>query len=137
LEEYVKKHGMKMLVALFALLAAQMVFAQDSMSNMGGAMGGANKQEVMAKLDKISANLQLTPAQKKQMLPILMQEAPKLQAVKGDTALGPLQKAMKLKEIGSDTDSKVMPILNPEQQQKWQAMRAQERQQMMQKMENH
>jgi hypothetical protein len=133
----VKKHGMKMLVALFALIAAQMVFTQDTMSNMGGAMGGANKQEVMAKLDKISANLQLTPAQKKQMLPILMQEAPKLQAVKSDTSLGPLQKAMKLKEIGGDTDSKVMPILNPEQQQKWQAMRAEERQQMMQKMENH
>ena len=127
-----KRHGMKMLVALLALFAAQMIFAQDTMSNTGG----ANKQEVMAKLEKISANLQLTPAQKKQMMPILMQEAPKLQAVKSDTSLGPLQKAMKLKEIGSDTDSKVMPILNPQQQQKWQAMRAEERQQMMQKMEN-
>ena len=131
-----KKHGMKMLIALLALLAAQMVFAQDTMGNMGGSAGGANKQEVMAKLEKISANLQLTPAQKKQMMPILMQEAPKLQAVKSDTSLGPLQKAMKLKEIGSDTDSKVMPILTPQQQQKWQAMQAEERQQMMQKMEN-
>jgi hypothetical protein len=126
-----KKHGMKMLVALFALIAAQVIFAQDTMSNMGG----ANKQEVAAKLEKISAALQLTPAQKKQMLPILMQEAPKLQAVKSDTSLGPLQKAMKLKEIGSDTDSKVMPILTPQQQQKWQAMQAEERQQMMQNMD--
>ncbi len=131
-----KKHGMRMLVVLLALIAAQMVLAQDTMSSMAGSAAGANKQEVMAKLEKMSSTLQLTPAQKKQMLPILMQEAPKLQAVKSDTALGPLQKAMKLKEIGSDTDSKVMPILNPQQQQKWTAMREQERQQMMQKMEN-
>ena len=125
--------------ALVAGFAGPMVLAQDTMGTMGaqGAMGGANKQEVMAKLEKISTELQLTPAQKKQMAPILMQEAPKLQAIKSNTSLGPLQKAMQLKEVGQDTDSKVMPILNPEQQQKWQAMRTQERQEMMQKMENH
>lgn len=135
-----KRYGMKLVMGVLALTAAQIVFAQDNMGSMGamggqGAMGGANKQEVMAKLEKISTELQLSPAQKKQMAPILMQEAPKLQAVKSNTTLGPLQKAMQLKEIGQDTDSKVMPILNPQQQQKWQAMQAAERQQMMQKLE--
>lgn len=137
-----KRHGIKFLIGGLALMAAQIVFAQDNMGSMGtmgsqGAMGGANKQEVMAKLEKISTELQLSPAQKKQMAPILMQEAPKLQAIKSNTSLGPMQKAMQLKEIGQDTDSKVMPILNPQQQQKWQAMQAAERQQMMQKMEQH
>jgi hypothetical protein len=115
------------IVALLAVtLAAPLAFSQ----------AGGNKEEVMAKLEKISAELQLTPAQKKQMLPILKDEAPKLQALKSDTTLGPLQKAMKMKEIANDTDTKVKPILNPEQYQKWEQMRAQERQQMMQKMEN-
>ena len=127
--------------ALFALLlaiavSAPLLTAQDTMSQ--GTMGGSqpNKAEVMAKLEKISTELQLSPAQKQQMLPILKEEAPKIQAIKSNTSLGPLQKAMQLREVGQATDAKVMPILNPEQQQKWQAMRQQEREQMMQKMEN-
>jgi len=135
-----KKSGSLILgMFLLACCAAQMAIAQDtmgSMGTMGQGAAGANKQEVMAKLEKISTELQLSPAQKKQMAPILMQEAPKLQAIKSNTSLGPLQKAMQLKEVGQQTDSKVMPILNPEQQQKWQAMRTQERQDMMQKLEN-
>ena len=95
-----------------------------------------NKAEIAAKLEKISQTLQLSPAQKQQMLPILKEEAPKLQAVKGNTSLGPMQKAMQLREIGQATDAKVQPILSPEQYQKWQAMRQQEREQMMQKLEN-
>ncbi len=108
-----------------------------SQGTMGAAGGGPNKAEIAAKLEKMSAALQLTPAQKKQITPILMEEAPKLQALKADTSLGPLQKAMQLRQISEATDAKLQPILTPEQNQKLQAMRAQERQQMMQKMENH
>jgi len=95
-----------------------------------------NKAEVMAKLENISKELNLSPQQKQQMLPILKEEAPKIQAIKSNTSLGPMQKAMQLREIGQATDAKVQPILSPEQYQKWQAMRQQEREQMMQKMEN-
>jgi hypothetical protein len=70
------------------------------------------------------------------MLPILKEEAPKIQAIKSNTSLGPMQKAMQLRQIGEATDAKVQPILSPEQYQKWQQMRAQEKEQMMQKMEN-
>jgi hypothetical protein len=129
----------KYAVTLFALLAiavsTPLLSAQDNMSQ--GTMGAQpNKAEVMAKLEKISTALNLSPEQKQQMLPILKEEAPKLAAVKSNTSLGPMQKAMQLRQIGQATDAKVMPILNPEQQQKWQAMRQQEREQMMQKMEN-
>ena len=130
---------MKKLATLVVLLAIAAVtpglFAQDTMSQ--GTMGSQpNKAEMAAKLEKISQALQLSPAQKQQLLPILKQEAPKIEAVKSNTSLGPLQKAMQLRQIGEATDAKVMPILNPEQQQKWQAMRTQERQEMIQKMEN-
>ena len=134
----------KLAASLFAFVlavavGAPIVSAQDNMSQgtMGAAGSQPNKAEIAAKLEKMSAALQLTPAQKKQITPILMQEAPKLQALKADTSLGPLQKGMQLRQISEATDAKLQPILTPEQNQKLQAMRAQERQQMMQKMENH
>jgi hypothetical protein len=123
------------LVALFfaavATISAPTISAQDQMS----APGGANP-EAMQKLEKMSAALQLTPAQKKQIAPILMDEAPKMKSLKENTSLRPMQKAMQMRQIADDTDTKLKPILNPQQYQTWEQMRAQERQQMMQKMEN-
>jgi periplasmic protein CpxP/Spy len=119
------------------LLCAQDPYGGQSAMGGQGTMGSApNKAEIAAKLEKISTELQLTPAQKQQMLPILKEEAPKIQAIKSNTSLGPLQKRMQLRQIGEATDAKVQPILSPEQYQKWQQMRAQEKEQMMQKMEN-
>jgi hypothetical protein len=115
----------------FAVTAPK-VIAQDAMSAPGD---GANA-EAMQKLQKMSAALQLTPSQKKQVMPILMEEAPQIKALKADTSMPPLQKAMKMRQIGETTDSKMKPILNPQQWQTWETMRAQEKQQMMQKMEN-
>jgi len=111
-------------------LAPQSSFAQQA------AGPGPSKQEIAAKLEKISSALQLTPQQKKQILPILKQEIPQVEAVKNNTSLPPMQKAMQLKQISTATDAKITPILNPEQQQKWQMMREQERQQMIQKLES-
>jgi len=121
-------------LALAVVLTAQIMMAQQGMAGPGGA--SPNKQEMLAKLENMSQALQLTPQQKQQILPILRQEAPKLEEVKNNTSLPPMQKAMQLKQISSSTDSKIMPILNPQQQQKYQAMREQERQQMIQKLEN-
>jgi hypothetical protein len=125
------------IVAITLLLSAQDPYGGQSAMGGQGAMGGQpNKAEIAAKLEKISTELQLSPAQKQQMLPILKEEAPKIQAIKNNSSLGPLQKGMQLRQIGEATDAKVQPILSPEQYQKWQAMRTQEREQMMQKMEN-
>src|SRR5581483_11648252 len=68
-----------------------------------------DKQEVMAK-QKMSAELKLTPEQKKQMVPILMEEGKKMKAVKGDTTLGPLQKARAMKGIGDAVDAMMKPM---------------------------
>jgi len=130
--------------ALFVLALAiaagtSTLIAQDTMSQgtMGAGGSQPNKAELAAKLEKMSTALQLTPAQKQQIAPILKEEAPKIMAVKNNTSLGPLQKGMQLRQISEATDAKLQPILSPEQYQKLQAMRAQERQEMMQKMENH
>jgi hypothetical protein len=68
------------------------------------------------------------------MAPIMMDEASKMKAIKADASLGPLQKAMQMKQVGTDMDAKVKPILTPDQYQKFEQMRAQEREEMMQKM---
>lgn len=113
-------------------VSAPRLSAQDAMS----APGGAANPEAMQKLEKMSAALKLTPEQKKQVAPILMQEAPKVKEIKSNTSLRPMQKAMQMREIANDTDAKLKPILSPQQYQTWEQMREQERQQMMQKMES-
>ena len=131
-----RKNLLKLAVLLTfaAMVAVSMprLSAQDAMS----APGAAGKEEAMQRLQKMSAALKLTPEQKKQVMPILMDEAPKMKALKADTSLGPMQKAMQMRQIANDTDTKLKPILSPQQYQTWQGMREQERQQMMQKMEN-
>lgn len=121
-------------LALAIVLTAQIMVAQQGTAGPGGA--SPDKQEMLAKLQHMSQELQLTPQQKQQILPILKKEAPTLEQVKNSTSLGPMQKAMELKRISNATDEKIMPILNPQQQQKYQAMREQERQQMIQKLES-
>ncbi len=120
----------KTILLLLCVLAVQL-FAQFAMAQEPPS---PEKQEAIAKLEKLSAELQLTPQQKKQMMPIMMEEAKKMKAVKADASLGPLQKAMQMKQIGTDMDTKVQPILNPQQYQKFEQIRTQEREQMIQKM---
>jgi hypothetical protein len=110
--------------------------AQNAMGGQDSMGAQPDKAEMAAKLEKMSAALQLTPAQKEQMRPIVMEEAMQMKEVKGNTSLPPMQKAMKMHQIADAADAKVKPVLNAGQYQKWEAMRAQERQQMMQKMQN-
>jgi hypothetical protein len=107
-------------------LFAQFAIAQEPPS--------PEKQEAIAKIEKMSAELQLTPQQKKQMLPIMMENAKKMKGIKANTSLGPLEKVMQLKQVGTDMDAKVKPILNPQQYQKFEQIRQQEREAMIQKM---
>jgi hypothetical protein len=126
-----KKDATRLSVIVFAALAAlalctPVVAAQDT---MGGPQGNP---EAMQRLEKMSAALQLTPQQKKQVAPVIMDEAPKLKALKSDTSLPPMQKAMKMRQISEATDAKLKPILTPQQYQTLMQMQAQERQQMIQ-----
>jgi hypothetical protein len=118
------------LLLLLCVLAVQL-FAQFAVAQEPPS---PEKQEAIQKLEKMSAELQLTPQQKKQMLPIMMEEAKKMKAIKGDASLGPLQKVMQLKQVGTDMDAKVKPILNAQQYQKFEQIRQQEREEMIQKM---
>ena len=85
----------------------------------------AQKPTGMAKAEAISQQLGLTPQQKVKILPILRDEAPKVQAIKNDNSLTRMQKAQQLRAIHQQTDPQVKAILTPEQYQKLQAIRQQ------------
>ena len=74
--------------------------------------------------------------QKQQILPFLQDEVKQLGALKKNTSLKPLEKVEQLKQIGSAIDAKIVPLLNPEQQKKFQTMRDEKRREMIEKMGN-
>jgi hypothetical protein len=78
-----------------------------------------------AKLQALSQQLKLTPEQKIQMLPILKEEGPKIEAIKKDTSLPPMQKMRQLRAIHSETAPQLQKILSPEQYQQLQTIRQQ------------
>ena len=83
------KHYAKALLVAFAALVILPITAQLATAQ---AQPTAEKQEAMAKLEKMSAELQLTPQQKQQMMPIMMEEGKKMKAIKSDTSLGPCKR---------------------------------------------
>jgi hypothetical protein len=86
-----------------------------------------------AKLQALSQQLKLTPQQKIQMLPILKEEGPKIEAIKNNTSLPPMQKMKQLRAIHSETAPRMQKILSPEQYQQLQTIRQQEIQQAIAK----
>jgi len=77
--------------------------------------------------NQFSLELGLTEEQKKQIVPILQQELKQLGAVKTDTKLSGVQKVEALRKVGVSFDEKISPLLNADQQQKFQALREQMR----------
>ena len=74
-------------------------------------------------VNQFSIELGLTEQQKQQIVPILKEEIKQLEALKKDTSLSGLKKVEQLREIGASFDEKITPLLNAEQQPKFQAMR--------------
>jgi periplasmic protein CpxP/Spy len=85
----------------------------------------SSAQNRAAKVEAIAQQLNLTPQQKAKVLPILRDEAPKLQAIKNDNSLSRMQKAQAVKGLHQQTDPQMKAILSPEQYQKLQAIRRQ------------
>src|SRR5215467_9674553 len=109
-----RRRSMKrILMAGMLLLPVGLVPAQDR------AAQGAQKFEQVAR------QLNLTPAQELKFIPILKTEAPKLEAIKSNTSLSPMQKMQQIKAIHDETDPQVRSILTSDQYQTLQRMRRQ------------
>jgi Spy/CpxP family protein refolding chaperone len=123
---------MKRFITTFSVVGLGMVLllavaAQAQAPAAPGAPGQAQKLEALAK------QLNLTPQQKMQLLPILEADAPKIQAIKNNTSLGPLQKIEQMKAVHAQSDPQIKSILNPQQYEQFQQIRQQEIQAAMQK----
>ena len=86
-----------------------------------------------AKMQALSQQLKLTPQQKTQMLPILKEEGPKIEAIKNNTSLPPMQKMKQLRAIHTESAPQLQKILSPAQYQQLQTIRQQEIQQAIAK----
>ena len=93
----------------------------------------AQNQNAMSKAQAIAQQLNLTPQQKAKILPILADEAPKVEAVKNNSSLSGMQKMQQLRAIHQQTDPQMKAILTPAQYQKLQAIRQQAIREAMQK----
>jgi periplasmic protein CpxP/Spy len=93
----------------------------------------SSAQSQAAKLQAISQQLNLTPQQKAKVLPILAEEAPKVEAIKGDSSLSNLQKVQQIRAIHQQTDPQMKAILSPPQYEKLKAIRQQAIQEAIQK----
>ena len=74
-------------------------------------------------VNQFSITLGLTEQQRQQVVPILEQELKQLEALKKDGSLSAVRKVERLREIGNSFDERLKPLINPEQQQKFQALR--------------
>ena len=90
-------------------------------------------EDKMAKVQAIAQKLQLTPEQKVKVLPILEQEAPKLEAIKNNNSLSGLQKMRQLRAIHAETAPQLQQIPSPAQYQKLQAIREERIKEAMEK----
>ena len=84
--------------------------------------------------DQFSIDLGLTEQQKEQIVPILKDEIKQLEALKKDPSLSGQKKLEQLRDIGVSFDEKMKPLLNAEQQSKFEQMREALRRRMLVKM---
>ncbi len=87
-----------------------------------------------AMLNQFAIELGLTEQQRHQILPFLQDELKQLGSLKKNTSLKPTEKLEQLKKIADDVDSKVTPLLDQQQQQKFQAIREEHRRELIEKM---
>ena len=87
-------------------------------------------------VDALAAKLNLSDNQKTQITPIIADRQQKLQALRSDSSIRPMQKMGKMKGIFEDSDKKIKAVLTDQQKQQYVQMEQQMRQQMRERMQN-
>jgi hypothetical protein len=89
-----------------------------------------------AMINQFSIDLGLTEQQKQQVVPVLQEAATQLEALKKNASLKPLEKIEQVKQISGSIVDKITPVLDQQQQQKFQAIRDDVRRRLIEKMAN-
>jgi protein CpxP len=108
-----KKNLLYAAVVFAVLMGGSAVYGQDQ--------GGGQKQPMTAeqRLQKMTKQLNLTDEQKQQIMPILENEQKEMQAVRQDSSLSRSDRMSKMQQLRQDTSSQIKPVLNQDQQQKY------------------
>ncbi|HQR49393.1 MAG TPA: DUF3604 domain-containing protein [Steroidobacteraceae bacterium] len=89
---------------------------------------------LMSMFNQLSIELGLTAQQQREIKPILKSELTQLEALKKDTSMSAEQKLEKLKAASAAIDAQITPLLNAEQQPKFQAVRDEMRRHLLETM---
>lgn len=120
------------LIVLLGLCAFLFVAPRTLAQAQAQGQGNAAAAQKLDKLEELSKQLNLTPQQKLKLLPILKDEAPKMEAIKNDTSFTKFQKMERIRELHEKTNPQVQAILTPQQFEQLQTIRKEEIQKMVQ-----
>ncbi|MBX5496518.1 MAG: hypothetical protein IRZ15_14390 [Bryobacteraceae bacterium] len=97
-------------------------------------------EQAKQRMEEIRQRLNLTPEQQEQIRPILMEEFERLRALRERAGSGSRrdrrQMARELRDIQSDTEKKLKPILTPEQMEEYRKIREEARSRFREQMRN-
>jgi len=109
---------------IFAVMAGgTAVYAQMDQSG-SGQYGRGQGQPMTAdqRLQRMTKQLDLSDAQQQQIKPILENETQQMQSLREDSSLSQQDRWSKMQQIRQSTSEKIKPILNADQQQKYEQM---------------
>jgi Spy/CpxP family protein refolding chaperone len=133
-----KKAMLSSLVAMGLLLTAGTFLSSAVAQDQSGSSAPAKMQPPSPDevVDTLAAKLNLSDDQKTQIKPIIADRQQKLQTLRSDTSMRPMQKMRKMKGIFDDSDKKIEAVLNDQQKQQYIQMEQQMRQEMRERMQN-
>jgi periplasmic protein CpxP/Spy len=111
--------------AILAVLAGSTaLYAQMGPQQGGGPWGHGPGQPMTAeqRLQRMTRQLSLTDAQQQLIKPILENEAKQMQSLQEDSTLSQQDRTSKMMQIRQGTSEQIKPILNADQQQKYEQM---------------
>jgi Spy/CpxP family protein refolding chaperone len=117
-----KSHVVTLTLALLLALTGVRLAAQTDSTS---AADPELRAKVQQHLQHMSSELNLTDDQKQRIQPILQSELLQAKSVHDDSSLSPDQKKAKMQDIHASMKSQIAPILTPEQQVKFAAMKEQ------------
>jgi len=125
-----KKAMICALLSLTMVCCGTVLFAQMQDGSSQGSMGQGNgmRRAPMStdeRLAHLTQMLNLTSDQQTKIRPILDNESQQMQSLRGDSSMSREDKMTKMQSIRQSAMSQITPILNPDQQKKWQDMQSQ------------
>ncbi len=131
-----KQREVTILVAALLILPialAQQNAQQDTQeTKTADAVRAGGSTYFTAKLDNLTQTLRLTPDQQTKIKPIAEQEVAYLEQIRANPVASRQEKLKRLKDIVQTSDTQMKPVLSPEQWQKLQTLRKQQKEQLKQ-----